>query len=135
MRNDLFYRLEKSKILQKLLNVNPESEKKELTEDEKKEKRNRTLNGIMAFENPYKEDNVKLFDAELLNLRLWSGTIVTTYDYFVFLSFGLKTDDSEKFKSNQFDCRKTKKKLIYRWSEIEEIMVKPFFGPMIGIEI
>jgi len=33
------------------------------------------------------------------------------------------------------DVLQEKKKIIYRWQEIEEILVRPFVGPMIGMEI
>lgn len=85
------------------------------------------------------------FDAEMFFLKTYFGKIVVTQDYFVFLSFGLPCpeDDDEvpvndkkyKFRSNDKDFKGDARKLIYRWHEIEEILVKPFFGPTVGVEI
>lgn len=67
-------------------------------------------------------------------LKHYYGTIIVTQDYFSYFSFGLK-NNGEGFKANGPDFKGHCRRLIYRWHEIEEILVKPFFGPTVGFEI
>lgn len=67
--------------------------------------------------------------------KQYFGDVILNNDFFMFVSFGLKVPEEIKLKSKQIDVLQEKKKIIFRWQEIEEILVRPFMGPMIGLEI
>ena len=103
-----------------------------------KKKRNEMINKIIREEKKNGNIDVKesCFDAELIDISgINFGQIILTHEYFFFISFGEHTSQEEIFRSNDCDMSIKKKQLIYRWDEIEEIIIKRCYGPQIGVEL
>lgn len=80
-------------------------------------------------------DDFKVFDAILYQLFMYYGNVITTPDYLVFLAFGLEIPHDNYIYIRKDVKLDEKRQLILRWGEIEELLVRPCYGPMMGLEV